>query len=80
MKNNTIDYYKNSRQEVLPFIPLKAKILLEVGMGSGYFAALLKSKRDIEIWGLEINRELAMAAQNKVDVLIEKSYEDAVEE
>jgi len=73
-------YYENSREEVLHFIPSDAKIILEVGLGYGNFAALLKSKRNIEIWGIEIDPKSAMEARKKVDVLIEKPFEDAVEE
>ena len=45
MSDQNEQYFRNRRPEMLAFIPGDATVLLEVGCGSGAFAAGLKEKR-----------------------------------
>lgn len=63
-------YYANPRREMLPFIPPEVKRVLEVGCGVGEFASLLKKERNIEVWGIEINKEAADRAMTKLDKVL----------
>ena len=72
-------YYTQSRSEMLSFIPKTASKILEVGCGRGIFSSqLLTSKR--EIWGVEINSNIAKEASNKLFKVIAKPFVDALSE
>jgi 2-polyprenyl-3-methyl-5-hydroxy-6-metoxy-1,4-benzoquinol methylase len=64
------NYYFQARQEVLEHVPLSIKNLLDVGCGGGSFAGELKKRQQIEIWGVEINKNIAQQAEQKVDRLL----------
>lgn len=56
-----IGYFNNSRSEMRRYIPDSAIRILEVGCGEGAFCRSL-SRPDRELWGLEINTEVAKKA------------------
>ncbi len=61
------DYYRQSRAELLPFLPPTVRKLLDVGCGEGNFGLLVKERWGAEVWGIEINPAAAAAAQAKID-------------
>ncbi len=61
------DYYNYERKEMVEFIPLHVKTVLDVGCGAGAFGHALKKARDAEVWGVEINEEAARSAGQKLD-------------
>ena len=70
MENST--YFENSRPEMLPFVPDSASVLLEVGCGSGAFAARFKERKaaagsPVEIWGVEMDNGAARQASQVLD-------------
>lgn len=67
-------YYQHARPELLPFIPLNIQTALDVGCGSGNFGEMLKHKFDCEVWGIEINKEAALAASAKIDRVINEPF------
>jgi 2-polyprenyl-3-methyl-5-hydroxy-6-metoxy-1,4-benzoquinol methylase len=69
-------YYESERVEMLKYIPATSKKILDVGCGSGNFSKLMKSQRDIEVWGLEISKNVAMEATGRVDRVIVGDIED----
>jgi 2-polyprenyl-3-methyl-5-hydroxy-6-metoxy-1,4-benzoquinol methylase len=69
---NKPEYYGHPRREMLPFIPPRAKTLLDIGCGAGAFAMGLKQERmgngsDIELWGVEMCPEAAKLAMEVMD-------------
>lgn len=62
-------YFNFERPEMLQFIPEHAQKILEVGCGEGLFCARLK-RNDREIWGIEINPEIAKRAKNNCDKIL----------
>ena len=52
-------YYKNSRPEMQALFPSQAKTMLEVGCGQGVFSHQLKTKFNVESWGIELMPEEA---------------------
>ena len=60
-------YAKVNRSEMLPFIPETAQRILDVGCGVGNFGEVLKSKRAVEVWGIEPNKDAADIAARKLD-------------
>lgn len=67
-------YYKNSRHEMLSFLPTNYKKVLEVGCARGFFRDGLNS--DIEYWGIEIMPIEAEIAKKKLDKVLVGSYFD----
>lgn len=63
-------YALSTRDEMLPFIPETAKSVLEVGCSVGNFGAALKARREIEVWGVEINPLAAKLAEERLDRVI----------
>lgn len=58
-------YFKGHRSEMIDFLPVTAKRILDVGCGTGNFGASIKIKMNVEIWGIEIDKEAARAAITK---------------
>jgi len=60
-------YFQQERQEMLRYIPQQAHAILDVGCGGGSFGQLLKAKRPVEVWGVELNEHAASVAAQKLD-------------
>jgi 2-polyprenyl-3-methyl-5-hydroxy-6-metoxy-1,4-benzoquinol methylase len=61
------EYYKNPRMEVIEAVPAGIRTLLDVGCASGAFGAELKKTRDLEVWGIEMNSDIAKFAEGRLD-------------
>jgi len=72
-------YFKNTRPEMLKFIPLDAKNILEVGCGEGSFIGQLKTA-DRTLWGIEINPEAALNATEVCDHVLVGDINELFEE
>lgn len=64
------DYYANARPEMVQFVPLEARRILEVGCGEGVFGNHLKKVRGAEFWGVEIFEKAALVAMGKLDKVL----------
>ncbi len=60
-------YFSHPRPEMLPFVPMGASRLLDVGCGTGNFGALVKRERGLEVWGQELTPASAAAARQQLD-------------
>ena len=61
-----LQYFGQDRGEMLPFIPLTAKRILEVGCGEGVFGAQLKQRQQAEVWGVEPDPAAAAVASQRL--------------
>src|ERR1035437_4603348 len=65
------DYYENAREDIVSFIPKKAKYILDVGCGTGTFGKLLKEKdSNLIVWGVEPNKMAAKIAIENLDKVL----------
>lgn len=64
------EYYTNPRSDVLPFVPDGLGRVLDVGCASGLFGASLKPAKAKEVWGIELNEEVAQHAKPRLDRLL----------
>lgn len=62
-------YYHNPRHDLLPFVPTGIKRALDVGCGAGAFGATLKQERGAEVHGIEVVREVAEQARQRLDLV-----------
>jgi 2-polyprenyl-3-methyl-5-hydroxy-6-metoxy-1,4-benzoquinol methylase len=69
--------YDFARKELLPFIPDAARVLLDVGCGSGAFGRLLRSRRPgMELWAVEPDQASAQAARDGFDHVLVGQFPD----
>jgi len=73
-------YFSNERKEMLPFIPLECKTILEIGCGEGAFGRLLKRERVIEIWGVEKEQAAAVHAMENLDFFFQGDFFEVEEQ
>lgn len=70
-KNTDDNYYLWSRNEMLEFIPMESKKILDVGCAEGLFGNLLKKKLNAEVWGVELDKNAAEKAKNNIDKILQ---------
>ena len=70
IQKKPISYYDSDRADMLQFVPTGVKKSLEFGCGTGKFSALLKETFKAESWAVEINRDAAKSAAEKLDKVI----------
>jgi 2-polyprenyl-3-methyl-5-hydroxy-6-metoxy-1,4-benzoquinol methylase len=59
-------YFKVVRQEMLPFVPKDAKVILEIGCGDGNFGKMLLNNGSKEVWGVEYEQGQGELAEKKL--------------
>jgi 2-polyprenyl-3-methyl-5-hydroxy-6-metoxy-1,4-benzoquinol methylase len=74
-QNKPEGYYDNVRKEMLKYLPVKAKKILEVGCGNGAFASIVKIKNEAEVWGIELMEKEAIIAETVLDKVLIGSCE-----
>jgi 2-polyprenyl-3-methyl-5-hydroxy-6-metoxy-1,4-benzoquinol methylase len=78
-KSKKKEYYALDRSEMLKYIPLKSKTFLDVGCGTGEFAARVKAARGAMVWGVELNAEAATIAKDKLDRVLVQNFEEGID-
>jgi 2-polyprenyl-3-methyl-5-hydroxy-6-metoxy-1,4-benzoquinol methylase len=73
-------YFNNDRLEMLKFVPSGVKRVLEVGCGFGFFSALVSTKREAEVWGIEPNAEAAEEAKKRLHRVFLGTFEENANE
>ena len=66
-----IDYYNETREEVIDLVPVSTRCVLDIGCARGNFGASVKKKLDCRVAGIEINTYEAQEARSKLDLVIE---------
>lgn len=67
------EYFKHSRQEVVPFVPARRQRVLEVGCGEGWFTGSLSGVE--ESWGIEPS-DAAEAARSRLTRVFRATFEE----
>jgi 2-polyprenyl-3-methyl-5-hydroxy-6-metoxy-1,4-benzoquinol methylase len=80
MTESNYAYAYQSRGEMLEFIPMDSRRILEVGCGDGSFASQLAQRGEVELWGVEIHRESADIAATRMHRVICGDFEKAIDE
>ncbi|NOS80978.1 MAG: class I SAM-dependent methyltransferase [Nitrospira sp.] len=73
--SKSAEYFTEARPEMLSFVPINCRRLLDVGCGTGTFGASLKRTRQIEVWGVEPFASAAAIAAGKLDRVITGPFE-----
>ncbi|MDI6604607.1 MAG: glycosyltransferase [Thermoanaerobacteraceae bacterium] len=69
-------YYFFERPEILTKVPLEAKHVLDVGCGAGALGLELKNRRNTEVVGIEINKDISKIAEKNLDKVITTDVEN----
>lgn len=80
VSRKTGKYYAGARTEMLEFVPIDARKILDIGCASGVFSALVKKERNANVWGIEIEVDVAAQAQTKIDTVLVGNVIDLLEE
>ncbi|NNC51146.1 MAG: class I SAM-dependent methyltransferase [Flaviramulus sp.] len=79
-ENKPKGYYDNVRHEMLEFLPIDAKCVLDIGCGNGAFAEIIKKRNNAEVWGIEYMQLHGNKAQKKLDKVFIGKCEDFIED
>jgi len=79
-ENKADDYYNHDRPEMLAYLPLGCKTLLDVGCGEGTFAGFIKNKEKLEAWGIELMEGPGTEAEKRLDKVFIGPCENFIEE
>jgi len=63
-------YFENPRHEMMAFVPLEVRAVLDIGCGAGAFAGMLKERggdSPPEVWGIEMDPAAAARAGETLD-------------
>lgn len=74
-----IDYYSNTRSDLLELVPLQSKKILDVGCASGNFGKSIKQRQNCHITGIELKKNIAQIAQSNLDLVLSGSIEKNIE-
>ena len=66
-ENKPEGYYNNIRYEMLKYLPLDAKTVIDIGCGDGSFAKVIKERTGAEVWGIEYMKDEAQRAEKVLD-------------
>lgn len=78
--SDSAEYYQNTREDLIPFLPAKYKTVLEIGCGEGNFWQLLKQDEASEIWGVEPNSTAAAVAKSKAHKLFDCLFDECLDD
>lgn len=78
-KNKPDGYYNDDREEMLVYLPKSAKKILDIGCGNGVFALSAKKQNNAEVWGLELMKEEADIAKDKIFKVIDGPCEKNID-
>ena len=73
-------YYRQRRPEMLKYVPAGVKRTLDLGCATGNFSELIKAEFGAECWGVEIDRQAAQIAAEKLDKVITTDIGQCLEE
>lgn len=73
-----IDYYGQTRTDILPFIPAGAKDILEIGCGKGHTGAFLQAELSCRVSGVELQPEIAAEAKKRLHKVLVADVESLV--
>jgi len=69
------NYEHSKREEMSGFVPDDAARILDVGCHTGGFGEYLKSKKEVEIWGVEPDKETSEKASTLLDKVINQPFD-----
>ena len=78
---DNLSYYSHPREEMLEFIPKKARKLLDIGCGAGFFGGRVKEhlSGEVEVWGIEPIKFAANEAAKNLDHVFCGTIEETLE-
>ncbi len=72
-ETDTKQYYRNTRPEIIPFLPEIRTRALEIGCGEGFFLGSISGTT--ETWAVEANPEVAQRARSRIGRVLIGDFE-----
>lgn len=80
-QNNSVNnYYELPRPEIQSVVNPRSRRILDVGCGGGRMASELKQKLGAEVWGVELNEDMASKASRKIDKVFSGPIEKFIDQ
>ena len=79
-ENKPEGYCNNFRYEMLKYLPVDAKTVIDIGCGDGSFAKVIKERTNAEVWGIEFMKEEALRAEKVLDKVYFGPCEDHLDQ
>ncbi len=76
--NKPKDYFLHQRKEMMQFIPINAKTVLDIGCSSGNFGKLIKDNYNCIVWGVEQDSVAAEQASFVLDNVINTQFDENI--
>ncbi|EQD25291.1 MAG: class I SAM-dependent methyltransferase [Nitrospirae bacterium] len=73
------EYFNFLRKEMIEFIPMECKTLLDVGCGAGAFGSLVKKTYGTEVWGIDPCDSVAGIAPSNLDHFLLGCFSDGLD-
>ncbi len=70
--------YESSREDLLAYIPIDAKKILDIGCAKGLFGEILKKRQNCIVTGVDINPENISIAQSRLNTVICSDIETVI--
>jgi 2-polyprenyl-3-methyl-5-hydroxy-6-metoxy-1,4-benzoquinol methylase len=70
--------YESGRKDILAYVPLNAKDILDVGCARGLFGELLKKRQPCRVTGIDTDEKLLSFARHRLDSVILGDIEEII--
>ncbi len=65
-ETQALEYFSQTRPEMLPFVPSDAKKIIDIGCSEGKFGRTVRERNKAVVWGVEMNPRAAMEARKNL--------------
>lgn len=72
------DFYTSERPDILSFLPVGTKRVLDVGCAKGMLGKMIKERLSCEVYGIELNAQMADQARTRLNEVFCVDIENAV--
>jgi glycosyltransferase involved in cell wall biosynthesis/2-polyprenyl-3-methyl-5-hydroxy-6-metoxy-1,4-benzoquinol methylase len=69
-------YYDFTREEMLKFVPVGARRVLEIGCANGRFSELIRERQRAEVWGIDAEAAAVEEARTRLDKALHGDVHD----
>ena len=73
------DLYESGREDLLTFVPLDSRDILDIGCANGLFGEMLKKRQTCRVTGVEWDAELSHVTRTRLDHVMSGDIEEIID-